>query len=62
MSEIRRKLAKDYDITKTEKEYTQKLINCVNFKEYKFEKRMLRTMLRNGTLTCKLWVDELMVG
>ena len=62
MSEIRRKLEKDYQIIKTEKEYTQKLINCVNFKEYEFEKRMLRSMQRNKTLTSKLWVDELMVG
>ena len=39
MSAIRRKLEKDYLIVKTEREYTQKLINCIDFKEYEFESK-----------------------
>ena len=39
LREIKRKLEDHYDIKKTDKEYTQKLINCVNEKAYELDKR-----------------------
>ena len=60
MREYRRKLDKDYDIIETDKEYTQKLISCIDLPEYKLEKRLLRVHQRQNTLTDKLWVEKLM--
>ena len=56
MCELRRKLKVHYQIEKSDREYTQKLVNSINLKEYELDKRLIRRMQKNGTLTPKIWV------
>ena len=59
MCELRRKLDVHYKIEKSDKEYMQKLVNSINIKEYDLDKILIRRMQRDGTLTPKIWVEEL---
>ena len=47
MCELRRKLKVQYQIEKSDREYTQKLVNSINLKEYELDKRLIRRMQKD---------------
>ena len=52
-------MKKYYKIVKTDKEYTQKLINCIDKDEYDVDKKLLRKTQQKGKLTPEDWVFNL---